>query len=575
VTAATGVFKPDGGFTRDTGNGALLVTQVGTTSVTSFGAVGDGTTNDATAIQTALTAAAGKVLLIPPGTYNVPSALTLPAGGVTILAYGATFTRTTNNAAWFTGGGTLSTIAASGGVLTSNATAGATTLAVTDASTIAAGDRLLLRSTLTFPSATAAYGEQVRVLSKATNTLTLYGPIMETYNTANAAIVDKVNHMSNVVIEGLTMQGVTASGGYGAMNFDYLLNPRFRNLTFKNLDGPALQLNAAWGARGYGIDGFDLTDDPGNGRYGYLLNIAGASQDCVFDTGRSERVRHHFTTTNGTTGGVPHNITVVGCHGAYATTTDFDTHEEGRHIFFVGCESRGSQGAFKMRCPDCVLTGPVASGFLSDGINISSTSLRTQVNTPRVTDNRGSSYSMQISADDVVVSGGLVDNQNTGTSHCVFINAAAKTAVLGTRLRNPAGGTGTCLVISGSPTGHIIDVACEDAAKGVDVGSSTPTSIKIRPRNLSSHFIDGSTFTGALAQAITPGASPYVWTNSQGIEVDLQISGGTVSDLRRSNDGSSFTFVPGTSGTFRVAPGAAMKVTYSVAPTMNFIPVRA
>ena len=65
-------------------------------SVMDFGAVGDGVTNDSAALQAAFTAAAGKSLLIPPGSYSVGSAtLTLPAG-TTVSAYGAIFTWTVN-----------------------------------------------------------------------------------------------------------------------------------------------------------------------------------------------------------------------------------------------------------------------------------------------------------------------------------------------------------------------------------------------------------------------------------------------------------------------------------------------
>lgn len=54
-------------------------------SVKDYGAVGDGSTNDTTAVQAALTACAGAAVYIPPGTYMV-SGLTVPAN---TLVYGA------------------------------------------------------------------------------------------------------------------------------------------------------------------------------------------------------------------------------------------------------------------------------------------------------------------------------------------------------------------------------------------------------------------------------------------------------------------------------------------------------
>lgn len=47
-------------------------------SVKMFGAIGDGTTDDTTAFQNALTAAAGKDLYVPPGTYKITSTLSIP-----------------------------------------------------------------------------------------------------------------------------------------------------------------------------------------------------------------------------------------------------------------------------------------------------------------------------------------------------------------------------------------------------------------------------------------------------------------------------------------------------------------
>jgi hypothetical protein len=61
-------------------------------SAKDFGVVGDGVSSDATALQAAFTAASGKSLVIPSGTYNCGSTkLTLPAG-TTVYAYGATLT---------------------------------------------------------------------------------------------------------------------------------------------------------------------------------------------------------------------------------------------------------------------------------------------------------------------------------------------------------------------------------------------------------------------------------------------------------------------------------------------------
>jgi parallel beta-helix repeat protein len=58
-------------------------------NVKDYGALGDGVTNDAAAFGLALTAASGSVLEIPSGTYQINSALTIPAN-TTVTGYGAT-----------------------------------------------------------------------------------------------------------------------------------------------------------------------------------------------------------------------------------------------------------------------------------------------------------------------------------------------------------------------------------------------------------------------------------------------------------------------------------------------------
>ena len=57
-------------------------------SVKDFGAVGNGIANDAVPFSEALTAAAGKTLVLPPGTYKIDAALTVPANTV-VTGYGA------------------------------------------------------------------------------------------------------------------------------------------------------------------------------------------------------------------------------------------------------------------------------------------------------------------------------------------------------------------------------------------------------------------------------------------------------------------------------------------------------
>jgi len=72
---------------------------------------------------------------------------------------------------------------------------------------------------------------------------------------------------------------------------------------------------------------------------------------------------------------------------------------------------------------------------------------------------------------------------------------------------------------------------------------------------------------GAIV-TVTPGASPY--TFSAGESGTLRIAGGTVSSIVLTRSGTSVSF--GTTATVPVVNGDSVVTTYSVAPTINFIP---
>lgn len=81
------------------------------------------------------------------------------------------------------------------------------------------------------------------------------------------------------------------------------------------------------------------------------------------------------------------------------------------------------------------------------------------------------------------------------------------------------------------------------------------------------------------AQGITPGASPYSWQNTKLQQALVQVSGGTVSKIELSTNPTNdawydITAISGaTAGLFLVPPDLTLKVTYTVAPTMNYLPI--
>lgn len=71
--------------------------------------------------------------------------------------------------------------------------------------------------------------------------------------------------------------------------------------------------------------------------------------------------------------------------------------------------------------------------------------------------------------------------------------------------------------------------------------------------------------------AITPGASPYTY-NAQ-VKGSVIVSGGTVSAIAFSRDGITFYATGQTAGMFTLNAQDRLRVTYTVLPTMTFVPI--
>lgn len=75
-----------------------------------------------------------------------------------------------------------------------------------------------------------------------------------------------------------------------------------------------------------------------------------------------------------------------------------------------------------------------------------------------------------------------------------------------------------------------------------------------------------------LPAGVTPGASPFTYQNTSGRPGDMIVSGGAVTDIAFSRDNATFYGVGAVSGVFPLSAYDFLRVTYTVAPTMTFIP---
>jgi hypothetical protein len=84
--------------------------------------------------------------------------------------------------------------------------------------------------------------------------------------------------------------------------------------------------------------------------------------------------------------------------------------------------------------------------------------------------------------------------------------------------------------------------------------------------------ISGLTNYTTLPSSITVTASPFTYTNATGYNADVLVSGGGVSKLEFSRDGTTFYDTGSYYGMFSLSPSDKLRVTYATAPTMTLIP---
>lgn len=84
------------------------------------------------------------------------------------------------------------------------------------------------------------------------------------------------------------------------------------------------------------------------------------------------------------------------------------------------------------------------------------------------------------------------------------------------------------------------------------------------------NILDGSAAAPPAPVSITVTASPFVWTNAGPLNGFVTVSGGTVSLVELSQNGSAFIAQGAVSGQYAVNLNDQIRVTYSVAPTMTF-----
>lgn len=138
--------------------------------------------------------------------------------------------------------------------------------------------------------------------------------------------------------------------------------------------------------------------------------------------------------------------------------------------------------------------------------------------------------------------------------------------------------TGSSVSCTSTTGGVVTGGRCGNAGKGVNIDNACTTMLvaennltgcttPIAPGTATSHRIYHNLGYAPAKSAYTPGASPDTFTNTACYPVRAIVSGGTVSAIKTSIDGTNF-YSGGISGAFVLYPGDQLQVTYTVAPTI-------
>lgn len=326
-----------------------------------YNAAGDGVTDDTTAIQSAINAAAavGAVVYLPPGRWR-HGALTNSgvvirgAGPSTVLVQAGAPTRLIQAT------GTLGASVA----LTVDALLGTNILTVASTAGLVPGDVLLVSDTVSYAASDATYksGEMVTVKTVDSATqLTLFGRTRGsfghtdgTYAVAGGATVRKATLLRNVALENLSIEGDPASTT-SLFHAELCDAPAVRDVLIRRGGGSGVRFHSSRDALVEGCVIRDLTDNIAASQMGYGVVASGACDGVTVTGLNAARLRHGFTTMGGV--GIPRRIAVTGSTFLDCSTSALDTHAAGDDVLFANNVVIGGGNGISVRSRNTTVAG--------------------------------------------------------------------------------------------------------------------------------------------------------------------------------------------------------------------------
>lgn len=481
------------------------------TSVVEHGAKGDGVTDDTAAVQAALVAGAGGNVYFAPGAYRLTENLSVPAG-TTITGAGSEATRLDwSGVAGWNGPGFLSW---EGGTLTdpspltTDATLGDPAVTVSDGHAFKAGDHIRVTvDEVAFGEAVKAEFQRVRVVNG--NTLTLSGPMFDTYSVAGGAKAELANFTGGA-IGGVTIRGKGINpDGYGdnALTFTLAKDVHITDVRFEDVENRCIYLASTLGAN---INDCHFRFDPSHTALQYGIAINGASQLISIHGCSSWNDRHLVTTSTSPVlseaaspgRGVPRLITVTGCTAHGSWQCPIDTHRGGEYLTVTGNSLTTELTGVKSRGSHTIISGNVivGKGVAAElgapvGVRIGMRCEDVQVTANII---RGFDSGVRIDTPDSASNRGMVISENSILDCVQGVYVGGTTPyndirIAGNMIRPTSAGFGIYLIAT---------IRGLEVSGNTFVGGNTGVYCASAARSLSNVTIQANTFRDATARAM-------------------------------------------------------------------------
>ena len=293
-------------------------------NILNYGAEGDGTTNDYTAVQAAITDSAGLVLDGAGLTYKVNTGLSL-VSGMTLQNCTLDFSSLAASATAIAATSTRATAVS----LTADLTYGSRTLTVTSTSGLSEGDWLFVASGTAW-SSEANLSELFRVRSVDSATqVTLETPTNSTFATSAGATFKKCNlEVQNVTLRNVTIVGAGNGQEQQGLKALYCYGIKLEAVTFRDFDAAGAVFSGSINCRVRACD-FRKANRAGSG---YGVSIEGC-RGCSVKNSWFSWMRHGISL-----GGdeISRYVNLQGNHVDYCGDAGIDSHSAAQFVTIQG-----------------------------------------------------------------------------------------------------------------------------------------------------------------------------------------------------------------------------------------------